>query len=142
MTFVLHQTLELRPAAELHRSSCGYAAHLSRFFTSISCSMYHSPTIDLSVEPAFARPCKNFFPCHSLTRSLHAPFMVYSWCLVTVTELCRSRALSKYIPFCQNFALFFTSGQLSRAPSMSLPSPSHLPCNKLPEICPSGSKTV
>ena len=65
---------------------------------SIPCSMYHSPTIDLSVEPAFARPCKNFFPCHSLTRSLHAPFMVYSWCLVT--ELCRST-----ITFCQNFAI-------------------------------------
>ena len=65
---------------------------------SIPCSMYHSPTIDLSVEPAFARPCKNFFPCHSLTRSLHAPFMVYSWCLVT--ELCRnSFAFVKISPF-------------------------------------------
>ena len=31
---------------------------------------------------------ENFFPCHSLTRSLHAPFMVNSWCLVA--ELCRN----------------------------------------------------
>ena len=102
----------------------GFAAHLSRFFTSISCSMYHSPTIDLSVEPAFARPCKNFFPCHSLTRSLHAPFMVYSWRVGT--ELCQSTYLFVKI------SLFSLHQVRYRVP---LACPFHLPCISLVTNC-------
>lgn len=89
ITFRLLRRSEVCPPSSL--SDVPLLFHLSRFFTSISCSMYHSTTIDLSVEPAFARPCKNFFPCHSLTRSLHAPFMVYSWCVGT--ELCQNTYL-------------------------------------------------
>ncbi len=58
---------------------------MSKLFSMSLAYSQSSCSIDLSVESAFARPWKNFFPCHSLTRSLHAPFMVYSWCVHTLT---------------------------------------------------------
>lgn len=68
--------------------------------------------------------------------------MVYSWCLVT--ELCRSRAVSKYIHFCQNFAI---SSRSRRPPRLfgSLRSPAtagiygELRQAQLPQVEPSPS---
>ena len=66
--------LGLSPVAELRRNSCGYAAHLSRFFTSISCYVYHS--------------------C-----SIHGVFMVCSYPHNTkITQFCQNFALSRSRP--------------------------------------------